>query len=98
MSRGAPPVNRTKPLLIPEGPHFITSLPNPKHSPLAGLYGPYHRPTPDSRPRRDTNHRRSRVLSKCYIPTLFHHYHRGGNRPVIPRTRVSMVWTPHQVN
>src|SRR5258708_18304983 len=28
MSRDAPSANKTKPLLIPEGPHFTVSLPN----------------------------------------------------------------------
>src|SRR5713226_5344163 len=33
-----------------------------------------------------------------HILTLFHYYHRGGNCPVVPRTRISMVWASHQAN
>src|SRR5258708_15937031 len=56
-----------------------------------GLHGPYHGFTPCPRLRRHTHHCGSRMLPERCIPTLFHHHHRGGNCPAIPRTRIPMV-------
>src|SRR5258708_29074732 len=63
-----------------------------------GLYGPYHGFTPCPRPRCHTHHCRPRVLPERHIPTLFYVYHRGGDRPTISRTRISMVWAPTETN
>src|SRR5713226_4492622 len=89
---------KQNPYSSPKDPTLPYHHRTPNPTVPTGLHGPHHRPTPDSRPRCDTNHRRPRVLSKRHILTLFHHYHRGGNRPTVPRTCVPMVWPSNQTN
>ena len=86
----------------PYPPYEDTVIPNPhrrKRSTISARSdGLDHWTTHRQRKRRHTDHRGPRVLTCSNIPTMQHHHHGTRNRPTIPRSRVQVVWTPHQDN
>jgi hypothetical protein len=59
-------------------------------------YGLDHRTTPTQRVQRNPHHRRSRMLARRNIPSMFDKHHGPWNSPSLFGQRLPMVRTPHK--